>query len=757
MVVLFILALLAVAQTQDTCKRFSDLWPDAEKIVAQMTLEEKIGQMTQGDIPQIAKDHKIDFSKVQEKKLGSLLIGGNFVPGESNEYYDDSLDLTSFPKATPTNWKNLGANIFKPTAIKDDHGNTLYELYPFLGTDAVHGNQHVLGTVLFPHNIGLAATHDPSTFQDAGYFMSKDVLATGFNYAFAPTVAVSHNFQWGRHYETMGAEPEMIKQFSAAFVTGAQQYDASTGKYNGVLTSVKHFMGDGATYYGVDEGNCTVHNYKTFLDRNYQGYAGGISSCAGNIMCSYSAVNTIPMAGNAELLQGVLKDGIYDGKGFDGFVISDYDEIGKLSGQGWPTSNIKMDWQDSIALMINSGIDMAMLASTNFWLDIDYYQNNLKTQVEQGAVSMDRIDDAVKRILAVKMAMGLVKEGSTGMTLDDYLEERMPKLEANKLSSFDTAWEASLNAAQKSLVLLKNDNDFLPLVKSQVKYVVFIGERTISQIYKDSGRTDTVYQDYDNIGVQNGGWSLRWQGFEGNQWWSGDYKTQTHASSILDAFKTRFNEATLLYPTYDNAESQESVEKGHTDFITKLQGLKDQMTAANTVVMGVLAESPYAEMMGDIANPMCKGGEGCMYWGGGNPYMPDAQRQTLANEYDDFSKQVLQQVGSDIPLVSVLLSGRPMIVDSTIAQSEAFIAAWLPATQGGEAIVSALFGEYLFRGGSTDNKQNTLPIQWLKDMKCLEKYPIYLEDGSIPSIPDASYEIGYGLATKAKSAQEVTE
>lgn len=156
-----LIALLAIASRAQECEQFSKHWEEAKAIVSKMTLDQKIGQMTQGDIPQIAANHLIDPAKVQEYKLGSLLIGGNFVPGEDNFYYDNWLDLDSFPNATASNWLSLGSNIFLPTEVKDENGETLYELYPLLGTDAVHGNQHIIGTPLFPHNIGLAATHNP--------------------------------------------------------------------------------------------------------------------------------------------------------------------------------------------------------------------------------------------------------------------------------------------------------------------------------------------------------------------------------------------------------------------------------------------------------------------------------------------------------------------------------------------------------------------------------------------------------------------
>lgn len=155
----------------------------------------------------------------------------------------------------------------------------------------------------------------------------------------------------------MGSNPELVRKFAKAYVRGIQMPNADTGAIDGVLSSVKHFLGDGATYLGIDEGNATVHNFETFLKVNMAGYHGGIESCAGNVMCSYSGVNRIPMSINAELVEGVLKEEA----GFEGFVISDYGEISKVATQGWPTSNIKMEVADATSNIINAGIDMMML------------------------------------------------------------------------------------------------------------------------------------------------------------------------------------------------------------------------------------------------------------------------------------------------------------------------------------------------------------------------------------------------------------
>ena len=194
-------------------------------------------------------------------------------------------------------------------------------------------------------------------------------------------MAVSHNPQWGRFYETMGTDPDLIYNYAAAFVEGAQSYNPDTGKYDGILASAKHFLGDGATFWGIDQGNNTVYNMRSFLEHNFQGYAGGVSQCVGNVMCSYSAVNFLPMASNSFLLNGILKEGLLDGHPFNGFVISDYDELGKMAHGKWPTTPITMDQYDAVVLMINAGVDMAMLTPYTDTLTIDYYKNALKTAV----------------------------------------------------------------------------------------------------------------------------------------------------------------------------------------------------------------------------------------------------------------------------------------------------------------------------------------------------------------------------------------
>jgi beta-glucosidase len=220
---------------------------------------------------------------------------------------------------------------------------------------------------------------------------------------------------------------------------------------------------------------------------------------------------------------------------------------------------------------------------------------------------MDRIDDAVTRIIGVKLAMGLVKDVN-----DEPVTIPNKKLEIDEMRP---AHEAARDTAEQSFVLLKNEKLTIPIDQENTKYIVLTGERTIDESVKGQSVT-TVYQDFNNIGAQNGGWSVAWQGYEGNFFWNGDLKTQSHASSILDALYELEYKPTLLFPQYADPTNANAVNQARSDFIQKLNSLTD-MTSENTIVINILAESPYAEFMGDINNPFCYGTtdfiEGCLY------------------------------------------------------------------------------------------------------------------------------------------------
>ncbi|KAL4441671.1 hypothetical protein ABPG74_021603 [Tetrahymena malaccensis] len=697
-----------------------------------MTLEQKLGQMTQPDLSSLSSNDHTDFQKIKKLGLGSVLVGGNGAPTNDGNLQTGNLD---YHQATRENWKKLGDKLMEETVIEIElDEQEVAKIQLLLGTDAVHGNQHVIGEVLFPHNIGLAATFNPEHFYLQGQITANNTLASGWNYLFAPTVAVSHNAQWGRYYETLGQNSDMIKKYANEFVNGAQQVDQD-GFIRGAMTSTKHFLGDGATYEGRDEGNDKVYNFTAFLEHNIQGYRGGIEAQTGTIMCSYSAINSIPMAINADLLQNVLKEK----EGFSGFIISDYNERSKVASQGQPTSNIKMSEYESTCLIVNAGMDMMMMGG-----GAEDYISDLKKCVENGEVAMDRIDDAVKRILAVKMAMGIVQiVNNTSVDTDTQKLKQQQPVDPQFVA------QSALKAAKESLVLLKNDNNLLPINLSQIEYVILIGERDIQERENYQVADEYVVQDTNNIGAQNGGWSVRWQGYEGNEFWSGEYKNSSSAFSIFDSLVNRLGNDRILKPNYTDIRNYTQIRRERSDFIQRLQSLN--LTSQNTLIIGALTESPYAEYMGEINNSFCKGhmyppAEGCLYINGyANPYMPYEQKTTLEISYDDFSQQVLSSVSSNIPLITVLITGRPMLINDEINRSTSFISAWLPGTTGGEAIVQAIFGEYLF---GQNGYSNRLPIDWVQNMEDLQQFPIYNQNGDIPQIKTPLFQMGYGIYTQ---------
>ena len=260
-------------------------------------------------------------------------------------------------KATAENWKKLTDKLNNAGVSVTTKDNKKYLIKFLLGTDAVHGDQHSLGTVLFPHNIGLSCTHNEGNFENAGFWTKEGVKKSGFNYAFAPCVAVSHNPQWGRFYETMGQEDDFIQKYAQSFVKGLQ--DVSGNQIRGVLGSAKHYLGDGSTHYGANEGTARVSNFKNYISHNTKGYIGASNSEVGSVMVSYSAINFVPNSYNSAYLQGILRNDL----NFGGFTISDYDELMRLETMALPRTFMNVSEDRGYAMLINSGVDMIMLSA----------------------------------------------------------------------------------------------------------------------------------------------------------------------------------------------------------------------------------------------------------------------------------------------------------------------------------------------------------------------------------------------------------
>ncbi len=547
-----------------------------KELLSQMTLEEKIGQMTQPEQDQVLGNP----GDMQKYFIGSVLSGGDSDPKESN-----SLE----------NWTELYDRVQKE-AMKTRLGIPV--LY---GIDAVHGHSNVLGAVIFPHNIALGCTRDPVLAEKIGRITAEEVRATGIQWTFGPCVAVPQDIRWGRTYEGFSEDPALVASLGEATVRGMQGLDLSNPL--SILTCPKHYVGDGGTTattaarpgippgksprMRLDQGDMKVDE-ATLRRIHLPGYIAAIKAGAGSIMPSYSSWNGVKCSGSKRLLTEILKEEL----GFEGFLISDYNAISQVKPG---------DRKDSIEISINAGMDMAMEPRS-----YRSFFENLRELVLEGRVPMSRIDDAVTRILRVKFAMGLMDK------------DRSPLADRKLHSTFGSAEHRAVarEAVRKSVVLLKNENDALPISKQLPRIHV-------------SGKSA------DNIGNQCGGWTIRWQGQSGN--------VTPGGTTVLEAMKAAVSQKTEV--TYS------------------LDGSGAEGAAMGIVVVG---ERPYAEGGGDRSD-------------------------LLLDEEDIIAISNVKNAG--IPVVVLLISGRPMIIEEALPLADAFLAAFLPGTEG-QGIADVLFGDY---------------------------------------------------------------
>jgi beta-glucosidase len=541
----------------------------ARALLKQMTLAEKIGQMTQVDSDVLKKDP----SAVEKYFLGSALSGGNSNPA------DNSADT----------WRKFATD-FQSRALK-----TRLKIPLLYGVDAVHGHNNVVGAVIFPHNLGLGATHNPALVEQAAKVTAQEIAGTSIHWAFAPCVAVVQNIRWGRSYESFGSDPVLTGQLGAAAVKGLES-ELPNGFH--VLSCTKHFAGDGGTQNGVDQGN-TVGDDATLRKLHLSPYAAAIKAGTKSIMVSYSSWNGQKMHGNKRLLTDVLKGEM----GFQGFLVSDWAAIDQLPG----------DFKSDIETSINAGLDMIMIPNgpgqKNNYLE---FVSLLGELVKEGKVTQARIDDAVLRILRVKYEISLFQH--------PYAD---PEL-AGALGSKEHR-EVARQCVRESLVVLKDEKLVLPLAK-KLKHLVVVGKAA------------------DDLGVQCGGWTIDWQGASGKV---------TQGTTILDAIRQTVDKETKVTFSPEG----------------------NNLSQADAVVV-VVGEQPYAEMKGDRADLR----------------LPAADL--------DLVKKAKSAGGK---VITVLVSGRPLILGPALTGSDAFIAAWLPGTEG-QGVADVLFGDYKATG--------KLPCPW---------------------------------------------
>ncbi|MFT4938323.1 MAG: beta-glucosidase [Paraglaciecola sp.] len=589
----------------------SELKLKVDELLSKMTLDQKIGQMTQSErLTSTPED-------VKKYHLGAVLSGGGSCP-ENNR---------------PADWVTMNDAYWAASMEQDEDHLAIPILY---GIDAIHGNNNVRGATIFPHNIGLGATNDPELLSRIAKVTALEILATGVEWAFAPDLAVACNSHWGRTYESYSEDPKIVASYSGIFVKAMQNHLGDKS----VLACVKHWVGDGGTKHGIDQGD-TILSRKKLEKIHISPYYPALDAGALTVMASFSSWNGDKCHGNKYLLTDLLKTQM----GFDGFVVSDWEGIDYLSD----------DYFLSVAKGVNAGIDMFMVPE-NWRIFIEH----LRSHVELGTVSVDRIDDAVSRILSVKFAYGLFDKPRPS--------ERIWSNNAEFGSKKHR--QVAREAVRKSLVLLKNQNDLLPL--------------------KKHARILVAGKNAHNRGHQCGGFTIAWQGICGNANIEG-------GTSIWEGIQHLAKNATLS----EDMSGREADAKLHD------------------VAIVVGGERPYAEGMGDIRD-----GDNVIIEAGSQikgqmkvlePYGSSLELATLHPEDLHTIKRIADK---GIPVVVILVSGRTLLIDKELDESSAFIAAWLPGSEG-QGISDVLFGDYDFQGKLSFTWPKSSP---LTDNKNEDKY-----------------------------------
>jgi beta-glucosidase len=589
-----------------------------DQLLQQMTLEEKIGQMIQADIASISP------AQLTQYKLGSILAGGNAAPNDN-------------PRTTPEAWLSLTDAFYRAALAAPVDGHPAIPI--LFGIDAVHGNSKIIGATIFPHNVALGATHDANLVRRIGEVTAAEVAAEGIDWTFAPTVAVVRDVRWGRSYESYSEAPQLVAEYAPAVVEGIQGRRGS-GSFMApghTLSSVKHFLGDGGTQNGRDQGN-TIASESELSAVHGAAYPPAIEAGAMIVMASYNSWNGAKLHADHHLLTDVLKGRL----GFQGFVVGD-----------WNAQEQITDCTKSrCAAAILAGIDMLM--APDGWKAL--YENTL-AQARTGDIPAARIDDAVRRILRVKVIAGMFGRPAP-----------KDRADAGDFAQLGSPAHRSLarTAVRESLVLLKNTRGVLPLRPGA--HILVCGDLA------------------DDIGAQAGGWTIDWQGDHNR---NADFPGATSIFGGIQAAAVAAGGTAALSPECAFHERPD-------------------------VAVVIYGERPYAEFHGDLEN--------------------------LEFSHDKLA--LLKRLrASGIPIASVFLSGRPLWVNPEINASDAFVAAWLPGSEG-EGVADVLFGT---AQGAAVDFTGRLAFSWPNTGMPVTFRP----DGSVSG---ALYARGYGLTYRDTSA-----
>ena len=588
-------------------------WNKAISLAELLTPAQCFGQMTTVD------SNGLTVSEATSALLGSVFSGGGSDPTSVTTRAISNLI---------TDWSAMISSYLNVAKGFNPHVGLLY------GLDSVHGNNNVQDAVILPHSVGIGASRNLALAEQMGRITALEMLGVGANWTFAPTVAAALDERWGRTYETFGEKSELTAQFGAAVIKGLQ--NGKLGSPQSVLACAKHYAGDGVTDRGTNAGDVTTLDEAAFRRLAIEPYRPAIAAGVGSIMVSYSSYQGTKMTASKYWLTDVLKGEL----GFQGFLVSDWDAVSQLPPSG--------NWREQVKTAFNAGLDMAMLSHGSTAKTAASLAGTLSDLVTSGDIPVDRVKDAVRRILTVKCEMGLLDADTT---IDPALTAAIGSAEHRALAR---------DAVRQSLVLLKNDGT-LPLSKSMARiHVTGSGASSLSK--------------------QCGGWTLGWQGLG-----SAPGTSTTMGTTVLDAVDKVFAGTTTAVTSSTDGSGA---------------------TGADYAIV-VVGELPYAEGKGDSTGP------------------------TLTKE--DFAA-IAKVKSANVPFAVVLFSGRPLLLTdpsgaSAIDQANAFIAAWLPGSEG-DGIADVLFGDYKPTG--------KLSFTWPSS---LAQIPIHDGDGQTPLFP-----FGYGLS-----------
>lgn len=582
---------------------------EIERLIRQMTVEEKVGQMTQLTIDMVTKgdDQSVE---IDQEKLEKAIV----------KYGVGSILNVNNQAITLDHWRRIIGPIQQAAA------RTRLKIPVIYGVDSIHGANYVQGATLFPQELGMASTWNPQLMQRAAEIAAMETRAAGIPWSFSPVLDVGRNAMWPRLWETFGEDPYLATVMGTAFVRGLEGTDVASGKH--VATSLKHYVGYSLPLHGGRDRTPSYIPEHALREFFLPPFAEAVKAGARTVMVNSAEINGVPGHINKHLLTDVLKDEL----GFDGFVVTDWDDIKKLVSQ-W---KVAADEKEATRLAILAGNDMSMVPLSFSFSD------HLVELVKEKKISMSRIDDAVRRILRVKYELGL---------FDNAMPDNSLRANFGRVEYAETA----LQAARESVVLLKNDDNILPLAKA--KKILVTGPTA------------------DSLISLNNGWTYVWQGSEPSLYPKEKPTIQAAIAQKLGGGNVIFVPGTRIIrkPGSPSNSNPTNIDQ-EVDIAAAVNAARN----ADAIVL-CLGEGSYTEHPGNIADLT----------------LPDIQLK-LAEAV----------IATGKPVVVVLAQGRPRIINRIVSKVEGIITAFNPGNEGGRAIADVIFGDY--------NPDGKLPITYPK-------------------------------------------